>query len=102
MEEIKSYTLESTPKETLQKWYYLMTLGRKLDERAPNYLKQALGWSYHAPYAGHDGIQLAIGQVFNHETDQFTMHLSVQIIDLAIAIDDGVSQCGVHIDESLQ
>ena len=25
---------------------------------------QSLGWSYHAPYAGHDGIQLAIGQIF--------------------------------------
>lgn len=46
-----------------------MTLGRQIDEKAPNYLKQALGWSYHAPYAGHDGIQLAIGQIFNRETD---------------------------------
>jgi 2-oxoisovalerate dehydrogenase E1 component len=46
-----------------------MTLGRQLDEKAPNYLKQALGWSYHAPYAGHDGIQLAIGQVFDKKTD---------------------------------
>ena len=41
-----------------------MTLGRALDEKAPSYLLQSLGWSYHAPYAGHDGIQLAIGQVF--------------------------------------
>lgn len=40
-----------------------MTLGRALDEKAPSYLLQSLGWSYHAPYAGHDGIQLAIGQV---------------------------------------
>ena len=32
--------------------------------KAPAYLLQSLGWSYHAPYAGHDGIQLAIGQVF--------------------------------------
>lgn len=41
-----------------------MTLGRALDEKAPVYLLQSLGWSFHAPYAGHDGIQLAIGQVF--------------------------------------
>lgn len=67
--EDKKFTIRNTPKDTLKKWYYLLTLGRKLDERAPNYLKQALGWSYHAPYAGHDGIQLAIGQVFNRETD---------------------------------
>lgn len=44
-----------------------MTLGRALDEKAPSYLLQSLGWSYHAPYAGHDGIQLAIGQVFKKE-----------------------------------
>lgn len=65
----KRFSLESTDKETLKKWYSLMTLGRQIDEKAPNYLKQALGWSYHAPYAGHDGIQLAIGQVYDHEND---------------------------------
>jgi 2-oxoisovalerate dehydrogenase E1 component len=69
MSQNRKYTLDNTDKETLTKWYQLMTLGRQLDEKAPNYLKQALGWSYHAPYAGHDGIQLAIGQVFNRETD---------------------------------
>ncbi|RLD75031.1 MAG: 2-oxoisovalerate dehydrogenase, partial [Bacteroidetes bacterium] len=61
--------IKNTDKETLEKWIKLMTLGRALDEKAPNYLKQAIGWSYHAPYAGHDGIQLAIGQVFDKETD---------------------------------
>ena len=40
-----------------------------MDEKAPNFLKQALGWSYQAPYAGHDGIQLAIGQLFDKEND---------------------------------
>ena len=69
MEKRIEYKLDTVDKATLQKWYSLMVLGRKLDERAPNYLKQALGWSYHAPYAGHDGIQLAIGQTFNRETD---------------------------------
>lgn len=69
MTQKRKFTLDNTDKETLKKWYSLMTLGRQIDEKAPNYLKQALGWSYHAPYAGHDGIQLAIGQVFNRETD---------------------------------
>ncbi|MFA5648969.1 MAG: thiamine pyrophosphate-dependent enzyme [Bacteroidales bacterium] len=65
----RSYGIKQTSKETLQKWYRLMRLGRSLDERAPNYLKQAIGWSYHAPYAGHDGIQLALGQIFDSKTD---------------------------------
>jgi Pyruvate/2-oxoglutarate dehydrogenase complex, dehydrogenase (E1) component, eukaryotic type, alpha subunit len=46
-----------------------MTLGRAIDEKAPAYLLQSLGWSYHAPYAGHDGIQLAMGQVFRKNMD---------------------------------
>ena len=69
MSQKRQYTLDNTDKNTLEKWYRLMTLGRQLDEKAPNYLKQALGWSYHAPYAGHDGIQLAIGQHFDREND---------------------------------
>ena len=63
------YSLKDTDKSVLQTWYSLLTLGRMLDERAPNYLKQAIGWSYHAPYAGHDGIQLAIGQLFTLNED---------------------------------
>ncbi|MBK7174310.1 MAG: 2-oxoisovalerate dehydrogenase [Bacteroidales bacterium] len=87
MEKEKQFRLDTVSKETLKNWYYLMSLGRKLDERAPNYLKQALGWSYHAPYAGHDGIQLAIGQVFNKETD----HLFPYYRDMLTAISAGVS-----------
>ena len=87
MEEHNNFRLDTTDKETLKKWYYLMSLGRKLDERAPNYLKQALGWSYHAPYAGHDGIQLAIGQVFNRETD----HLFPYYRDMLTAISAGLT-----------
>jgi 2-oxoisovalerate dehydrogenase E1 component len=76
-----------SPKETLEKWYYLMSLGRALDERAPNYLKQAIGWSYHAPYAGHDGIQLAIGQVFDPKTD----HLFPYYRDMLTAVSAGMT-----------
>jgi 2-oxoisovalerate dehydrogenase E1 component len=55
--------------ETLARWYQLMHLGRVLDAKAPNYLKQAIGWSYHAPFAGHDGIQLALGLNFRPKVD---------------------------------
>ncbi len=69
MSKEKRYSIKQTDKETLAKWFKLMLVGRAIDDRAPNYLKQAIGWSYHAPYAGHDGIQLAIGQVFDRESD---------------------------------
>ena len=83
----KKYTLKNTPKDTLKKWYELMTLGRLLDERAPNYLKQAIGWSYHAPYAGHDAIQLAIGQTFTRGED----HLFPYYRDMLTAISAGLT-----------
>lgn len=85
--ERKEYSIQTTDKETLRKWYYLMTLGRKLDDRAPNYLKQALGWSYHAPYAGHDGIQLAIGQIFEKNVD----HLFPYYRDMLTVISAGLT-----------
>ena len=66
---MKNYDIKTTDKATLKKWYNLMTLGRAIDEKAPVYLLQSLGWSFHAPYAGHDGIQLAIGQVFTKGED---------------------------------
>lgn len=83
----RKLNLKNTDKATLRKWYRLMVLGRKLDEKAPNYLKQALGWSYHAPYAGHDGIQLAIGQVFQKEKD----HLFPYYRDMLTAISSGLT-----------
>ncbi len=83
----KSYHIKHTEKETLDKWFRLMTLGRILDDRAPNYLKQAIGWSYHAPYAGHDGIQLAIGQIFDREYD----HLFPYYRDMLTTISAGLT-----------
>jgi len=56
-------------REELKKWYGLMHLARVLDDKAPNYLKQGLGWSYHAPCAGHDAIQLALGMTFRPGRD---------------------------------
>ncbi|MFO7613223.1 MAG: thiamine pyrophosphate-dependent enzyme [Bacteroidales bacterium] len=83
----KLHSIKKTDKETLKKWYSLMTMGRQIDDKAPNYLKQALGWSYHAPYAGHDGIQLAIGQVFDREKD----HLFPYYRDMLTTISAGLS-----------
>jgi 2-oxoisovalerate dehydrogenase E1 component len=70
----KIYSIKKTPKEILEKWYRLMSVGRAIDDKAPNYLKQAIGWSYHAPYAGHDGIQLAVGQVFEKNKDHLFLY----------------------------
>lgn len=83
----RHFSLKGTDKETLKQWYTLMSLGRMLDERAPNYLKQAIGWSYHAPYAGHDAIQLAIGQVFTLGED----HLFPYYRDMMTSLSAGIS-----------
>ncbi len=83
----RKFGIKHTDKEILKKWYYLMVLGRALDDRAPNYLRQAIGWSYHAPYAGHDGIQLAIGQVFDRNTD----HLFPYYRDMLTCISAGLT-----------
>jgi 2-oxoisovalerate dehydrogenase E1 component len=87
MRVVKHHDIKKTDKKTLEKWLHLMILGRMIDERAPNYLKQALGWSYHAPYAGHDAIQLAIGQVFDKKTD----HLFPYYRDMLTALSAGLT-----------
>ena len=87
MEIPKRFSIKTTDKETLSHWFYLMVLGRALDDRAPNYLKQAIGWSYHAPFAGHDGIQLAIGQIFDRKTD----HLFPYYRDMLTCISAGLT-----------
>ena len=83
----KIYTIKKTPKETLEKWFRLMTIGRAIDDKAPNYLKQAIGWSYHAPYAGHDGIQLAVGQFFEKKKD----HLFLYYREMLTAMSAGLT-----------
>ena len=81
------YSIEKTDTQTLLKWYEILVLGRIIDERAPNYLKQAIGWSYHSSCAGHDAIQLAIGQVFNRETD----HLFPYYRDMLTVLSAGLT-----------
>ncbi len=56
-------------KKTIIDWYKINHLGRRLDEKAALYLKMAKGWSYHAPFGGHDGIQLALGKSFRPKKD---------------------------------
>jgi len=93
MEELKIpkiYSIKKTDKKTLEKWFRLMSIGRAIDEKAPNYLKQAIGWSYHASYAGHDGIQLAIGQVFEKKKD----HMFLYYRDMLTAL-----SCGITTEE---
>ena len=87
MKKNRKYHIKTTDKEILENWFRLMVLGRILDDRAPNYLKQAIGWSYHAPYAGHDGIQLAIGQIFEKEYD----HLFPYYRDMLTTISAGLT-----------
>ncbi|RPI69842.1 MAG: 2-oxoisovalerate dehydrogenase [Ignavibacteriae bacterium] len=63
------FNVKGFDKDTLIDWYTTQQLGRRLDEKAANYLKMAKGWSYHAPFAGHDGIQLALGKIFRPGKD---------------------------------
>ena len=83
----ESYSIQKTGEKTLTQWYEILILGRMLDEKAANYLKQAIGWSYHAPYAGHDAIQLAIGQVFDRKTD----HLYPYYRDMMTVLSAGLT-----------
>ena len=82
----KIYSIKKTDKETLRKWLHLMILGRAIDDKAPNYLKQAIGWSYHAPYAGHDGIQLAVGQHFEKNTDHIFLYYREMLTAMSCGI----------------
>ena len=50
-------------------------------------LNRRSGWSYHAPCAGHDGIQLAIGQIFRKNVD----HLFPYYRDMLTAISAGLT-----------
>jgi 2-oxoisovalerate dehydrogenase E1 component len=83
----KRFGIKNTEKETLAKWFRILLRGRTWDDRAPNYLKQAIGWSYHAPVAGHEGIQLAIGQIFERGKD----HLFPYYRDMVTALSAGLT-----------
>jgi 2-oxoisovalerate dehydrogenase E1 component len=67
-------------------WYRLIHLGRLLDDKARNYLRQAKGWSYHASHAGHDGIQVALGRAFRPNKDYLFPYYRDMLTCLAAGI----------------
>jgi 2-oxoisovalerate dehydrogenase E1 component len=83
---VDAHDLDVHP-NTLKNWYKLMHLGRLLDEKAARYLKMSKGWSYHAPCAGHEGIQLAMGVTFRPGKD----FLFPYYRDLMTALAGGIS-----------
>ncbi len=64
-----TFAQSGSDRTQLLEWFRLMDLGRITDTAAANYLKKAMGWSYHAPCAGHEGIQLAMGVSFRAKKD---------------------------------
>lgn len=80
------YDFNGFEKVQIINWYKLMHLGRKLDEKAALYLKMAKGWSYHAPFAGHDGIQLAMGSIFRQKKDFLFPYYRDMMTSLAAGI----------------
>jgi len=59
----------SVHRNTLNRWYQIMHLGRLIDQKAENYVRQGKGWSYHSSFVGHDGIQLILGLSFRQGKD---------------------------------
>ena len=81
-----AFDVSGYSKETLIDWYTTQELGRRLDIKAANYLKMAMGWSYHAPFAGHDGIQLALGKIFRQGTDFLFPYYRDMLTSLAAGV----------------
>jgi 2-oxoisovalerate dehydrogenase E1 component len=68
---VKSPTKKSpnVDPDQLMKWYRLCLMARKIDDKAALYIRRGMGWSYHARCAGHEGIQIALGQSFRQSKD---------------------------------
>jgi len=80
------FSIKGFDKATLRDWYQMQHLGRRLDEKAALYLKMAKGWSYHAPFAGHDGIQLALGKIFRPGKDFLFPYYRDMLTSLAAGV----------------
>src|SRR5215467_13166298 len=76
----------TVPIEKQLEWYRLIDLGRLLDDKARNYLRQAKGWGYHASHAGHDGIQVAVGLAFRPHKDYLFPYYRDMLTCLAAGI----------------
>jgi 2-oxoisovalerate dehydrogenase E1 component len=83
---VELFDLKGIKPEVLLEWYKTQHLGRRLDEKAANYLKMAKGWSYHAPFAGHDGVQLALGKVFRPGKDFLFPYYRDMLTSLAAGV----------------
>ncbi|MDT3739735.1 MAG: thiamine pyrophosphate-dependent enzyme [Candidatus Kapabacteria bacterium] len=81
-----SFDFSGFDKKTIIEWYKLNHLGRRLDDKAALYLKMAKGWSYHASFAGHDGIQLALGKIFRQKKDFLFPYYRDMMTSLAAGI----------------
>lgn len=55
--------------ELVLQWYRLTHQGRLMEDRAHGYIRKSMGWSYHAPFAGHDAIQCILGLAFRAHQD---------------------------------
>ncbi len=76
----------AAPVEKQLEWYRLIHMGRVLDDKARNYLRQSKGWSYHASHAGHDGIQAALGLAFRPNKDYLFPYYRDMLTCLAAGI----------------
>ena len=74
----------------------LLVLTRLIDDEAPNFLRKNLGWSYHAPAAGHEGIQLALGCTFREGID----YLFPYYRDLCTVLAAGITPSNVSISSA--
>ena len=107
--QFSAFDMKGFDKQTIIAWYKMQHLGRRLDEKAALYLKMAKGWSYHAPCAGHDGIQIALGQIFRQNKDflfpyyrdlmtSLSAGITIEEIILnGLSKDADVAGCGRHI-----
>lgn len=77
---------EQVATDTQLAWYRLIHQGRLLDDRARGYIRKAMGWSYHASHAGHDGIQLALGLSFRAGKDFLFPYYRDMLTSLAAGI----------------
>lgn len=80
------FDISGFDRDTILEWYRIINLGRRLDDKAALYLKMAKGWSYHAPFGGHDGIQLAIGLSFRQNKDFLFPYYRDMLTSLAAGI----------------
>ena len=89
----KQYTIEKTPKPTLRKWYYLMSLGRALDE-----LFQAGVTEIFAKVANKAVVVFEIEHEYVHlDTSSFMLHGIYESEVAQEAVGDIVKCCGSAI-----